>query len=185
MDILSIEKKQIRFIIRQLVELKDVLNKVRRTKDASGEKLKKDAKKNTKIQEIYNENDGNLLYPEFEAMAYEDLPTLASADTDVVRFMHAFKRSTVVPLDQLKKINVIGEEGSLFHEIAGDKRERLETLMGALKLSEWLVSPGTTKVEIERRQSLVEQLRGKENLERKIRKRVKKRTDRRNNGRKL
>ncbi|HBY05798.1 MAG: hypothetical protein UV38_C0001G0006 [candidate division TM6 bacterium GW2011_GWE2_42_60] len=130
-------------------------------------KLKKDAKKNTKIQEIYNENDGNLLYPEFEAMAYEDLPTLASADTDVVRFMHAFKRSTVVPLDQLKKINVIGEEGSLFHEIAGDKRERLETLMGALKLSEWLVSPGTTKVEIERRQSLVEQLRGKENLERK------------------
>jgi len=42
MDILSIEKKQIRFIIRQLVELKDVLNKVRRTKDASGEKLKKE-----------------------------------------------------------------------------------------------------------------------------------------------
>jgi len=42
MDILSIEKKQIRFIIRQLVELKDVLNEVRRTKDASGEKLKKE-----------------------------------------------------------------------------------------------------------------------------------------------
>ena len=42
MDLLSIEKKQFRFIIRQLVELKILLSEVRRAKGENGEQLKKE-----------------------------------------------------------------------------------------------------------------------------------------------
>lgn len=105
-------------------------------------------------------------YPEFETVSFEDLPTLIPGDSTIARFMHKFNRTTVTPLEQLQKLNVIGEEKSLFHAIAGEKRERLQTSIGALKLSQWLVSPGTTKEEIVRRQKLVEELRGKKNSER-------------------
>jgi len=119
------------------------------------DRLKKQASK--KVQNKVIE------YPEFEAMAFEDLPTLTSADSKVAQFMHKFNRTTVTPLEQLQKLNIVGEEKSLFHAIAGDKRERLQTSVGALKLSQWLVSPGTTHEEILRRQKLVDQLKGKAN----------------------